>query len=265
MDRLIGEVRSAYEDLFAFVSGLERSDWDRVTAFYGWTVWDEIAHLMGADRIALAALNDPDAFKAAAENGARRRRENQSMQDDYRNQFGHLDPPALLEVWRSAFEALLAEVAPLAPDKRLPWMGPDMSARSFASARHMEVFAHGQDIYDVIRRRRVLDDSIRNIVIIGVNTFGWTYATRKMDKPPAPRVELIAPSGELWIYREDGEGLVRGPAEDFCLVVTQRRHVDDTELETQGAVARQWMELAQCFAGPPADGPAPGVRKVVYA
>ena len=42
-----------------------------------------------------------------------------------------------------------------------------------------------------------------------------------------------------------------GPAFDFCLVVTQRRHVDDTALSVVGDGARQWMEIAQAFAGPP--------------
>jgi hypothetical protein len=51
--------------------------------------------------------------------------------------------------------------------------------------------------------------------------------------------------------------VVRGPAEDFCLVVTQRRHVDDTALRVAGDVARDWLEKAQAFAGPPTDGPAP--------
>ena len=57
---------------------------------------------------------------------------------------------------------------------------------------------------------------------------------------------------------------MRGTAQDFCLVVTQRRHVQDTGLQLRGEVARQWMALAQCFAGPPADGPAPGERRVDF-
>jgi len=58
---------------------------------------------------------------------------------------------------------------------------------------------------------------------------------------------------------------VIGPAEDFALVVTQRRHVDDTRLRVTGAGARRWMEIAQCFAGAPETGPAPGVRAVADA
>ena len=45
---------------------------------------------------------------------------------------------------------------------------------------------------------------------------------------------------------------------DFCRVVTQRRHVDDTDLRITGQSAHEWMALAQAFAGPPGQGRKPG-------
>ena len=41
-------------------------------------------------------------------------------------------------------------------------------------------------------------------------------------------------------------------------MVTQRRHLDDTDLEVVGDAARDWLLLAQAFAGPPSDGPDSG-------
>ena len=41
-------------------------------------------------------------------------------------------------------------------------------------------------------------------------------------------------------------------------VVTRRRHVADTDLVTEGEAAREWMEIAQAFAGPPGPGRRPG-------
>ena len=72
-------------------------------------------------------------------------------------------------------------------------------------------------------------------------------------------VALEAPSGGVWTWGPgDAADSVRGPAEDFCLVVTQRRHVDDTDLDVTGDLARDWLVRAQAFAGPPTDGPEPG-------
>jgi hypothetical protein len=51
---------------------------------------------------------------------------------------------------------------------------------------------------------------------------------------------------------------VTGPALDFCLLVTQRRHRDDLALETTGDDAAHWLTIAQAFAGPPGAGRAAG-------
>jgi uncharacterized protein (TIGR03084 family) len=72
------------------------------------------------------------------------------------------------------------------------------------------------------------------------------------------RVELNAPDGELWTWGpEEAADRVAGLALDFCLLVTQRRHRADTALEATGAVAQEWLGIAQAFAGPPGGGREP--------
>jgi uncharacterized protein (TIGR03084 family) len=137
-----------------------------------------------------------------------------------------------------------------------------MSARSFLTARLMETWAHGQDVVDAVGAARPATDRLRHICRIGFITRGWSYANRGQEPPPGDvRLELTSPSGERWRWGPDGApDVVAGPAVDFCLVVTQRRHVDDTGLRVEGAAARDWMARAQAFAGPPTDGPRPGER-----
>jgi hypothetical protein len=53
---------------------------------------------------------------------------------------------------------------------------------------------------------------------------------------------------------------VIGEAVHFAQTVTQTRNVADTTLETHGANAARWMEIAQCFAGAPETPPAKGAR-----
>jgi uncharacterized protein (TIGR03084 family) len=126
----------------------------------------------------------------------------------------------------------------------------------------METWAHGQDIYDVLGRERPASPGLRHIAHLGVTTFGWSFANRGMQVPETPvHVELTAPSGEIWSWGDETAAeRISGPAVDFCLVAIQRRHVDDTALVVVGEVARKWMEVAQCFAGPPTPGPAPATR-----
>ncbi len=139
-----------------------------------------------------------------------------------------------------------------------------MSARSSITARLMETWAHSQAIYDELGIARVNGDHIRNIVVLGFNTYGWIFANRRMDVPePRPQLVLTAPSGEVWTYGEEaGEEKIEGLAEQFCQVVTQTRNIADTELVVTGPNAKQWMDIAQCFAGPPNDPPAPGLRRI---
>jgi uncharacterized protein (TIGR03084 family) len=260
-----GDLLAEYRDLDALCATLSPADWRRASAFYGWTAWDEIAHLCYFDETALASVRDPQRFaREAAVLGERTRREEISA--IARESFGHLDGPALLAHWRPRYQALVAALAPLDPKARLDWYGPTMSARSFATARLMETWAHGQDIWDVMRRRRPATPRLKHIAHLGVTTFAWTFVNRGLPAPQvAPYVQLQAPGGAVWTWGDPAcAHSVRGSAEDFCLVVTQRRHVDDTALRYSEGPVAQWLAIAQCFAGPPADGPAPGVRKVVY-
>ena len=48
-----------------------------------------------------------------------------------------------------------------------------------------------------------------------------------------------------------------GSAYDFCLLVTQRVHVDDTDLVAVGEEAQRWLRIAQAFAGPAGGGRSP--------
>ena len=81
------------------------------------------------------------------------------------------------------------------PKRRLKWVGPDMSARSSVTARFMETWSHAQALYDALGVERLNTDRIRNVVVLGVNTFGWTFANRKEEVPSAmPELRLTAPS-----------------------------------------------------------------------
>jgi len=64
------------------------------------------------------------------------------------------------------------------------------------------------------------------------------------------RVELVLPSCAPWTAGPaDAVDRVAGSAEDFCLVVTQRRNVADTALAVTGPAASAWLAVAQAFAG----------------
>jgi uncharacterized protein (TIGR03084 family) len=126
----------------------------------------------------------------------------------------------------------------------------------------METWAHTQDIADALGVIREPTGRLRHIAHLGVSTRGFSYAIRGKTPPPVPvRVELTAPDGAVWTWGPaEAIDRVTGPALDFCLLVTQRRHRDDLALAIEGPAATGWMAIAQAFAGPPGPGrsPAPG-------
>jgi uncharacterized protein (TIGR03084 family) len=247
------DLRAEQEALDGIVAGLTDEQWGLSTPSPGWSVADQIGHLTYFDGAAATAIADPAAFTASVE---------QLMAADDRDALTlhrHLSPQELLAAWR-ANRSRLADVATALEDStRVAWYGPSMGAKSFLSARLMECWAHGQDVADALDIERAATDRLHHVVRLGVITRGWSYINRGLEPPAGDvRVELTGPSGARWHFGpDDAVGAVTGPALDFCLVVTQRRHPDDTALQVTGEIARDWLARAQAFAGPPTDGPAP--------
>ena len=259
------DLRDEYRELDAVCATLGHEQWHLRSAFYGWTPWDEVAHLCYFDETSLHSINDPERFAAEAAALSGRMARGEQISAIARDRYRHHDGPALLEYWRGRYEALTNALSAMDPKARLLWYGPSMSARSFTTARMMETWAHGQDVWDVLRRRRRATNRLQHIAHLGVTTFGWTFANRKLPVPAvAPHVRLDAPDGAIWSWGDAAsEHRVAGSAEDFCLLVTQRRHVDDTGLQYTAGPVSDWLHIAQCFAGPPADGPKSGERRAV--
>jgi uncharacterized protein (TIGR03084 family) len=260
MQATCGDLLDEYQALAALCETLTPVQWQLRSTFFGWTPWDEIAHLCYFDETALLSATDADAFASGMKALGVRLASGEQISAIARATYGHLDGAALTARWRQLHEQLVAALRPLDPKARLPWYGPSMSARSFATARLMETWAHGQDIWDVIGRQRPATARLKHIAHIGVTTFGWSFVNRKLVVPSVvPYIALDAPDGTLWTWGEPSQtDWVRGSAQNFCLLVTQRRHRADTRIECKGAAAEQWLSIAQCFAGPPAEPPAPG-------
>jgi uncharacterized protein (TIGR03084 family) len=255
---IAGDLRAEQEALDAVVAALSPEQWQLQTPSEGWTVADQIGHLTYFDGTAAVAITDAESFRATVDALMAAAAAGDGSFDDLTLLRGR-DATAQLEAWRANRRNLAQVATTLTDDMRVVWYGPSMSAKSFLTARLMEVWAHGQDIIDAVGGHREPSDRLRHIAQLGFITRGWTYANRGLTAPEADvRVELQAPSGETWTWGSDGaDEVVTGPAVDFCLVVTQRRHVDDTDLKVVGEAARDWLLKAQAFAGPASDGPTP--------
>jgi uncharacterized protein (TIGR03084 family) len=254
------DVKQLAADLDAETRELERlldplapNDWDRPTPAVGWTIRDQISHLAFFDDAATTAAVDPDRFRADLEVA---RTNPESITETAAARLRDIDAQELYAWFRRARASMIDAFVALDPSTRVPWYGPDMSIASSLTARIMETWAHGQDVADALGATRTPTPALRQVAHIGARTLPNSFVARGLEVPVVPvYVELNAPSGEVWTWGEPGSvDAVVGDAIEFCLVVTQRRHLDDTDLTVTGPVAGQWMRIAQAFAGPPGPG-----------
>ena len=264
---LLEDLLDEQASLDEIVAPLNDSDWDLLTPSPRWSVTDQIGHLCYFDGAAAQAIRDPESFSSEARRLMEASLVSETSGDDFTlGEFRMLSVGDRLERWRSNRRTLAEAAGTLGERDRVSWYGPSMGAKSFVTARLMEVWAHGTDVCDTVGAHREPTHRLRHVAQLGYITRAWTYINRGQPAPEADVwVELTAPSGEIWTWGDAGaagDNAVRGPALDFCLVVTQRRHVADTGLEVTGEHATDWLSKAQAFAGPPRP---PGPERPVSA
>jgi uncharacterized protein (TIGR03084 family) len=258
VDAICTDLAAEHDALDSIVGSLAAADWQLPTPAEGWSIVDGISHLMYFDRSARLAATDADAFAQHVKVLMASKAD--APESDPSVIIGRaMQPHELLGEWRAGRSALVEVLQHLDPKVRVPWYGPAMSARSFATARLMETWAHGQDIVDALGLTPIASSRLKHVAHIGIGARPFSYLTRGLTVPDVPvRVELDAPSGDTWTWGESNTDVVKGDAIDFCLAVTQRRHIDDTSLHITGDAAREWMLIAQSFAGGPGIGRTAG-------
>lgn len=254
------DFKAESDALHALLADKEEAAYDQTTLFNDWTVNDVLGHLHMWNHAADLSARDTEAFT----DFFRRFVEAGGQHFPFTHEWsGNLKGRALLDAWHVFYTDMAARWRDMDPERRVKWAGPDMTLQMSIIARHMETWAHGQEVFDLFGVDRRDEDRIRNIAEIGVRTFGWTFANRGLERPGVkPHVKLTAPSGAIWTWNDESDSdFIEGPASDFCQVVTQTRNVADVDLSVKGDAAARWMNIAQCFAGPPKDPPAPGLRR----
>ncbi len=255
MQLICDDLGAEKDAVVAMVADLDADAWDTATPAEPWSIRDQISHLAYFDEKAVLAHEDPGAFLAEIEDGRALQAIRQHL-DLGRTMAG----AELLAWWDEANSALRDLYGSIDPKQRVVWYGPPMAARSKVTARIMETWAHGQDIADALGVVRAPSARLRHVCHIGVRARAFAFLANGLVPPQTDiHVVLTAPGGEVWEWGgADAAEVVSGSALGFALLVTQRRHRDDVDVEATGDVARQWLGIAQAFAGPPGEGRRPG-------
>jgi uncharacterized protein (TIGR03084 family) len=238
--------------LTTLLEPLDEPAWRTPTPAPGWTVLDQVTHVAFFDETARTAVVDPARFLEGRDEAMV---DVDGFVDNVMRSQRHLLAVDVLPWLEHAGSSFVDAVRSADPRGRVPWYGPEMSLGSMVTSRIMETWAHGQDVRDALGAPTEPTPALRHVAFLGWRAFANSFIARRRPVPDTEvRVELDLCS----FGPEDATDIVRGSALDFCLVVTQRRHLDDTSLVAEGGVAAEWLSIAQAYAGPPGKGRAPG-------
>jgi enediyne biosynthesis protein E11 len=245
------------DDLDSLVAELDPAGWALPTPAPGWTIAHQIAHLTATFRMAGLAAAKPELFTALT---AQLSDDFDANVDAALAQYLTTPPQTLFTRWQTERTTAITALAAVPPDRMLPWLVRSLPPTVLAAAGMMELFGHGQDITDALGVHPERTDRIEHLVRFAVRTWDFGYLARGLTPPDTPfRFELTAPSGQLWTYGPaQAEQTISGPATDFCLLVTRRRHRDDLTIHATGAQANHWLDIAQAYRGPAGPGRTPG-------
>ncbi|MVZ89740.1 TIGR03084 family protein [Microbacter sp. ANSKLAB05] len=252
---------SARVDELARTAGADR--WNTESPAEGWDVAMQIAHLAWTDEVSVTAIRDAEAFQAVVDKAMT---DPTGFVDAGAAEIAATGRDEVLARWRLARGELADALKAADPGEKIPWFGPPMRSKSMTTARIMETWAHGVDVADALGVAVDTDPAflgaLPHVARLGWKTRDFAYMMNGLEAPASEvHVALTQADGTVLEFGPaDAEQRVTGPILDFCLLVTQRVHLDDTALEAVGEDALGWMRIAQAFAGLPGGGREKGAR-----
>lgn len=212
-----------------------------------WNIKDAIIHIAFFDYAANKLMKgEAEDLVAIAEA--------ESGQDKYvrATAFHHLTGAEVLSWWREERTRMASTFYDKHPKDRIPWApGFPMSAKSLASARLMELWAHSVDIYDALGIDPVVKERITSTLFLSWQARPYAYRINNLEMPDTPMyLELTLPSGEIWAKGDlEAKNYIKGSSREWALVSIRRRNWMDTNLDVVGEEARRYASIVQTYAG----------------
>jgi len=250
MHGIVGELEAEQAALDDLLAPLAPSDWLRPTPAAGWDVRDSVSHLAATDELALdcVAGTGVGALQRLAGRGLTPEQLTREQADRGRGK----GPEEMLAWWRSVRGELSAALLRLDPADRVPWGAGPMAARSFATARLMECWAHGLDCFAAVGREPRDTDRLRHVCHLAYRAlpYAFQYAGQPMPAPlDSLRLELTGPGGDAWMFGSaSAEQTISGTAGEWARVAVQRMPASSARsLRADGPLAEQALRVARAY------------------
>lgn len=263
MREILSDLVAEQQQLDQFLQTLRTRQWAEKTPAAGWTIQDTVSHLAytealgaeviaeGRSRIDAEKIKDLDEWTERGVEQGRGRRHQE-----------------IIEWWRFGRADVVEALSRMTSADRVEWIHGSMSARTFATTRLMETWAHGLDVKAAILGRITPLDEIpedvdeeewsdpleetarlRHIAQLGQMTLPYAFEQAGEDFPESGiRVEVMGPAYAAWRFGpEDTDHVIKGMAGDWCRVVVQRQDASETGLKAVGEYAERALEIARAY------------------
>lgn len=245
-------MREILADLVAEQQSLDQSlqrspdrDWKKRVDGTSTTVQDTIAILAWEEQNAALALTGEESVLDEI--------------DEYADIADHLKkavaegrgkrPQEVIEWWRFARADVVSALYKNKPADRVPWIGGDVSARTFATLRLAETWSRGLGILSALDKEIVDTPRLRHVAWLGWATLPYAFAISEDEYEDPIRVEVTGPAYARWVFGpDDAADVVRGPAGEWCRLVVGRLSPSRASgLKATGPVAERALEVAGIF------------------
>ncbi len=220
-------------------------DWKRQTPAAGWSVQDTISHLAASEENALRAIGGEPSLAAEIKAAGGVDAFNQAGVEVGRSK----RPQEVIEWWRHSRAAVVEALSRTPHQDRISWYAGTMGARTFATTRLMETWAHGLDIVAALEREVLETVRLRHIAWLGWKTLPYAFAQAGEKYEEPVRVELVGPGYARWVFGPEGsDQVIRGQAGDWCrLVVRRLPKGKEKGLAATGPMAATALRVARAY------------------
>ena len=243
---IVDDLEAEQVVLQSLLRDLDPDDWFRPTPAWSWDVRDSIAHLADVDELALDTMDDgPRSLPKVSATSA------SSADVTFKGVLrGRRRSGAEVLAWWEESAAVIRDaLRAIDPSTRVPW-GIGMRAPSLATARLMETWAHGLDVYAAVGVEPVDTDRLRHVAWLATRALPYAYTVAGREPPNDPvRVELTLPGGGEWsLGPADAANRITGPAGEYCRVFVQRLPARDAPgVVAEGDAARDALAVARAY------------------
>lgn len=243
MREILSDLVAEQQFLDQFLQRIKNlKEWDKPTPAKGWSVRDTVSHLADSEEFAAGLLSgtaDVDRYRSAADLDA--------LRQEAVERGRKMRPQDVIEWWRGGRAKVVEPLSRKRASDRVEWINGSISARTLATARLSETWAHGLDIYAALKAEVEDTARIRHVCWLGWRSLPYSFKLAGEDYVPV-RVEVIGPAYAKWVYGPaDAENVIKGPAGDWARLSMRRMKPEKAKLKATGEAAEKALRFVKAY------------------